>query len=249
MSIEELREFYIKACNEDINKIKKYEDEIEKAKEKGDERKEETFTKLLKDTKEILRKHKAMVEFIRPDTEEDKIERKYATERFAKEISNIIPDNVPFVFHGTAITNVEAIIKSGGLLSPLQRGVHIGETLNSIDVSQKNNIQTTCNFANISTAFMPYGAIFVFMPLKSEYEKVLSTGQSTEVRGGVEGVNFKENPERLIGIITTSENKKIIEKFCQEAGWYFDNVYTHMEFINKCQELNSNLEETSNKRL
>ena len=74
---------------------------------------------------------------------------------------------------------------------------------NQIDVTYKSNIRVSCEFADSNNENLPYGAIFAFEPLENEREEVINTGDSSEVYGGVNGVNFREEPERLVGIITT----------------------------------------------
>lgn len=73
-----------------------------------------------------------------------------------------------------------------------------------IDATYKNNIRVSCEFADCKERgerFLPYGAIFAFRLREDEVEKVVNTGVGSEVgNGGVDGVSFRENPERLFGI-------------------------------------------------
>ncbi len=97
--------------------------------------------------------------------------------------------------------------------------------------------------------FLPYGAIFVFLPLDNEIERVFNTGMSSEVSQGISGVNFRQNPERLVGIITTLENKNRIQQWCSKYQIDSNKVFTHMEFINKCQnDFVENIDITVNKK-
>lgn len=220
-------------------KLDEYQQKLAKAITEDNYREMEIYTRRINNLIDRMRNYQTHIEFMRPNIEEDLQERLEIFQTFPQIIKSIIPDQIPLVFHGNNnIGIVLEIIKSGGLFTPEQRGVSETSFATQIDVTAKSNIKVSCEFAEPGMeSFMPYGAIFVFLPLESEIEKVLNTGENTEVFGGVEGVNFKEQPDRLIGIITTTENKSRIQNCCLEYDWPHDKVFTHQEFLLQCNKL------------
>ena len=188
----------------------------------------------IRNIEQILLKTESYLEFMRlPTNFDDEIYRLDILKKFPEQVKNLFPDGFPIVFHGTDnIGIVREILKSGGLLTPEQRGVDMTSFANDIDVTYKNNITISCEFAEPgSNSFMPYGAIFAFMPEQNEIEKVIRTGDSTEVYGGVNGVNFRDEPNRLYGVITSPENTGLIKHWCKEYGIDESKVFIQEEFI------------------
>lgn len=182
---------------------------------------------------------KSKLTYMRENNKDDLEERNKIRKTYSKLIKEMIPDDTPIVFHGVNnIGVVEQIIKSGGLFSCDDRGISDRSFASGIDVSYKNNISVTLEFADPSiNDFMPYGAIFVFKPLDSEIDRVIKTGESTEVLGGLSSVNFRNEPDRLYGIITTTENLARVKEWCKKYGFDDKKVFTHKEFLVECQKL------------
>lgn len=173
---------------------------------------------------------------MRPNNEEDLRRRSEIRVNFSKAVNEAIPDGEPVVFHGVDnIEVVKKIIESGGLKTPEERGADFKSFATQIDVTAKKNIQTTCNFADAGVnSFLPYGGIFVFYPKEHEKENVLSTGDGTEVFGGVEGVNLKE--DRFMGLITTDENIDEVKALFRANGLEEGKVFTHDQFLEYCKK-------------
>ena len=198
-----------------------------------------SFNTYLVDAERNLRVHQSIYEYMRPNAKEDVEKRIKILKEFPSAVKESIPDNIPLVFHGTKnIGTVLQIIKTGGLLTPEQKGESYTSFASQIDVTYKNDINVTCEFAEpgILDSYLPYGAIFAFTPLDEEIDIVVKT-KGTEVAGGVDGVRFTDEPDRLFSIITTSENKQKIEEWCEEYGWPNGKVTTHEEFIEKCKTI------------
>lgn len=247
---EIIRNSCIKDYNSGIEKLKKYKEELEKVKLTGNTVFIEIYETRINNLISVrLKDDETRIEFIRENNELDLEERNQIRKTFSNKVKQIIPDGTPIVFHGNRnIGMVREIIKTGGLFTPDQRGINQQSCATKVDVTYKNNIQTSCEFAEPGIdSFMPYGAIFVFTPLESEYEKVINTGENSEVAGGIDGVNFREKPERLIAIITTDESKDNISSWCNQYGWDASKVYNHYEFIEMCKNKYSNIEKDSYK--
>ena len=181
---------------------------------------------------------KGNLEFARIPNEKDSSNRIDIMKEFPKQIKDSIPDGCPIVFHGNDnIGKVREILKSGGLLTPEQRGVNYTSFATQIDVTSKNDIRVSCEYAEPGVdSCLPYGAIFAFMPEKVEEEKVLKS-KGSEVEQGVNGVNFREEPDRLISIITTLENISTIKQWCGEYGIPSNKVHTHEAFLEEVNDL------------
>lgn len=197
-----------------------------------DEWRIERFDQMITDANRALRNQESLIEFARIPTAEDLDYRLEVKRHFPNLIREAVPDDLPLVFHGSSnIGTIRDIIRTNGLLTPEQRGESMTSFATQIDVTAKTNINTSCDFADPSFPYMPYGAIFAFMPRPEEVDLVNRTGDSSEVFGGVAGVNFKTEPERLYGIITTPENIDRIQTWCRESGLDDSKVFTHADFL------------------
>ena len=174
---------------------------------------------------------------LRVSIPDDTVERKKILKEYSKLIDEVIPDDVPLVFHGNNnIGLVEQIMKSGGLFTPEERGVGFRSFASQIDVAYKKDIHVPLEYADPMQDFiLPYGAIFVFFPKENEIEKVLKT-YGSEVAGGVQSINFKTETDRLFAIITTKENIQRLKKIACEVGIDENIIVTHEEFLKMCKE-------------
>lgn len=222
---------YSVAYNKTKEKIEKLEQNL---KSEQSERRIEIYTGQLANARRVLRIQGEHLEFMRiPKSREDSKNRAKIMNEFPKQIKESVPENLPLVFHGTDnIGAVREIIKSNGLLTPEQKGESMTSFASQIDVTSKTNISTSCRFAEPNGhTFMPYGAIFAFLPKPDEISKVNETGESTEVSNGVDGVNFANEPERLYGIITTPENIERVSTWCEQYGLDETKVFSHDSFL------------------
>lgn len=200
----------------------------------------EVYSKRLNTMLASLVKFKAEVDYSRDNTFDDVRNRLDILNNYSGVVRDSINDGVPVVFHGVAnIGVVLEIIRSGGLFTPEERDVDMTSFASQIDVTYKDNIDVTLEFAEPGVnSFLPYGAIFVFRPLDDEVENVISTGSSTEVMGGVNGVSFVNEPDRLVSIITTEENIELLQNACIDAKIDSTKVVSHDSFLKLCDEIN-----------
>lgn len=193
----------------------------------------EIYAQQIVDAKRTLRIQEEQVEFARIPTVEDVDYRAKIIEWFPEKVREVVPDDLPLVFHGTSnIGAVRQIIRTNGLLTPEQRGESMTSFATGIDVGAKTNIRVPCEFAEPHSRYwMPYSAIFAFLPRTEEVDEVNRTGNSTEVFGGFNGVDFVQEPERLFGIITSPENIDRVQAWCEEYGLDVSKVMTHNDFV------------------
>lgn len=234
----------INIYNNRASKFENLKKQLETAINNDDERLIGHTRRIMQNELSILKTQLYHINYMRPNLKDDIDARNQIIDLFPKTIKEVIPNDIPYVFHGNSnIGTVLEIIKEGGLFTPEERGVDSTSFASQIDVTSKNNIRVSCEFAEPNShTFMPYGAIFVFLPQEDEIEKVISTNDSSEVYGGVKSINFTKNPEKLIGVITTLENKNIISKYLVESGLDKNKVFTHDEFVLDCINKFSNFE-------
>lgn len=212
--------------------------------------KAEIYASRVEKIKRRINELENQLSYMREDIPEDLEERKKIRQSFSQQVAEIIPDGVPMVFHGNNdIATIYEILKSGGLKTPEERGVDFKSFATQIDVANKYDIHVPIEFADpgIESA-RPYGAIFAFYPKKDEIYKVLENFGS-EVPGGVQSIDFKEDDERFVGVITTEENKERIQKWLQEFGMDDKKIFTHSEFIKMCKDRFKDIQLTNGQKL
>lgn len=226
-----MREYRIKNSVDTQNRINTL---LQKLETEKTDRLIQLYIQQLADAKRILRIQESYVEFMRiPESDEDSKYRLRIIKEFSDQVRDSVPSELPLVFHGTNnIGTVREIIKSNGLLTPEQKGESTTSFAVQIDVTSRSNVRVSCEFAEPGVEkFMPYGAIFAFLPKPEEVEKVNDTGESSEVFNGVDGVNFNQEPDRLCAIITTPENITRVQEWCEEYGLDGNKVLTHDGFL------------------
>lgn len=204
MEIEDFKRLIFEEIEAKQKRIENQRKLISKFEEEGKIFKIEQVEQNIRNALSKIVRFQGQYDYARSGNDKDMMERLEIKNSYLKIINEVIPDKTPIVFHGTDNLGVILeIIKTGGLLTPEQRGADMTSFANQIDVTYKSNIRVSCEFADSNNENLPYGAIFAFEPLENEREEVINTGDSSEVYGGVNGVNFREEPERLVGIITT----------------------------------------------
>lgn len=206
---------------------------LEEAQSNGEIRKVQVYANRVKGIEKRIILLQNQLKYIRDDTPKDLAEREEVRKTFSKQVSEIVPDGVPMVFHGNNdISTVYDIIKSGGLKTPEEQGIDFKSFATQIDVANKFDIHVPVEFAEPGyQSCRPYGAIFVFYPAEDELDKGLNN-YGSEVPGGVKSIDFKE--DRFVGIITTEENKQRIQEWLEEFKIDSNKVFTHSEFIQMC---------------
>ena len=219
------------------NSLTKYKTMYDEAIKSNETRKAEVYGSRVEKIKRRINELENQLSYMREDIPEDLEERKKIRQSFSNQVAEIIPDGIPMVFHGNNdIATIYEILKSSGLKTPEERGVDFKSFATQIDVANKHDIHVPVEFADpgIDSA-RPYGAIFAFFPKKDEIYKGLENFGS-EVPGGVQSIDFKEDDDRFVGIITTEENKERIQKWLQEFGMDYKKIFTHLEFIEMCKD-------------
>lgn len=237
MMLENKKMYVRKHIESQKTTLTKYQTMYDEAIKNNSTRKAEVYGSRIEKIKRRINELENQLSYMREDIPKDLEERKKIRQLFSKQVAEIIPDGVPMVFHGNNdIVTIYEILKSGGLKTPEERGVDFKSFATQIDVANKHDIHVPIEFADpgIESA-RPYGAIFAFYPKKDEIYKGLGNFGS-EVPGGVQSIDFKEDDDRFVGVITTEENKEKIQKWLQEFGMDDKKIFTHSEFIEMCKD-------------
>ncbi len=137
-SFESVLNNYKKMYSANSEQVEKYQQALDLALINNEDKKIEVYSKLLATLREAMKMQKAYIDYARLSSEDDISERRKIRENFPKIINEIIPDNVPYVFHGNNnIGMVFEIIKSGGLFPPNERGLDFRSTASGVDVTWK----------------------------------------------------------------------------------------------------------------
>ena len=221
-TLQELRFFLEK-------KIESEKKEIQDLLNSSDPKKDEKILLI----KYIIANQTAKLKFMRPQALEDANYRKRQLGEFEDMIKKILPESTHFLFHGTPIYNAEKILKTGYIVSGKDLW-HIptsGNKSGEISVTTKKNFHTTLlGYSGLTSThlFLPAGVIFVLRP-KDEAEY-----QIAEQDCQIHNVHFKDNPQRLFGVITTPENKEQVQCWMKQFG-HNQPVFDYDGFIRHFQ--------------
>ena len=219
-------------------RIEKDLQEYEEIKENDSTDNKEKYLEVLKNKiirlQNYLHLLKMERKYSRPGTRETEIEKSRLYDNFAKDLKELLSSKYHYCFHGCRyIYLVKEIIESGILSSSVDRfGLETSYDVdNQISVTTIDTLETTMSgYAGLTNSpTQPAGAVFVLSP-KDENEVESSN------RMIIGSINFKEEPNRLKCILTTSENKEKITKWCMENSVDFEKVLTYDEFLGLLSE-------------
>lgn len=232
MEYEEKRNNLINERETILSQIKKMKNRIDALPENKRKMQMERFSEdWLPEKMASLETIEKKLKYIRPDDEKDTKYRKSIIETYNQTVCEAIPDELHLLFHGTPIYYAEDIIKSQGILSPVERNSTInhdcGTGTGKIWVTNKlmdDGIQESLTFSDVNESCMPIGCIFV-----------MRTDEKTEMQSTnsklTNSISFKDNPDVLFSIITSHENCSMIQKLCKQNDIDPDKVQTFDSFL------------------
>ncbi len=155
------------------------------------------------------------IEFLRPANDKDMEYRLRQYNEFAKKMKDLVPDDLQLRFHGCPIYTAKHILESGELSSSVDRlGVATSyDTEGQVSVTTKDTLDITIHgYTHLSdNSYLPAGCVFVVLP-KDEMDA--KAGDSMLMGN----VDFKSEPDRLYGIITTPENIERVSQWAKANG-------------------------------
>lgn len=182
--------------------------------------------------------------YMRPQSQKDAQERQDVLANFAKNVESVDPtDSLNLRFHATSLATAKDIIQSGGLISSVDRNNGFIESTNlsnEISVSSIHNIQYSVDFwmdTQSLSESKPCGVMFVVQPQSQEEADMIVNRQ-------MHNVLFKQNPEQLVAIVTTSENIPTVQKWLEDNGIRTDCLHTFDEFPKALEQQRNSLNPT-----
>lgn len=169
-------------------------------------------------------------QFVRPNNPDDIKYRERIIDEFSEKIENILGDDSSIRFHGTPIYYAKEILKNNGIFSSSSRyeGYNSSTDLeDEISVTTSKTINRTLSYFTDFYAFqssLPAGCLFVLRDNGEEDAKLIKYA-------AMKSFNFKEHPERFLGICTTSENIPRVRKWLKDYGYSEKLAYTFDEFL------------------
>lgn len=182
--------------------------------------------KTISSRKNALAQVEDQLEFLRPSNEKDMEYRLRQYDEFSKKMKDLVPEDLALRFHGCPIYTAKHIIESGEISSSVDRlGVETSyDTEGQISVTTKDTLDTTIHgYTHLSENFLPAGCVFVLLP-KDELDA--KAGDSMLMGN----VNFKQEPNRLYGIITTPENIERVSQWAKVSGIDLNKIHDFDEF-------------------
>lgn len=181
---------------------------------------------------------------IRPNTTEDIAERQWVLENFAEEFSNIPHiELVKSAYHATARSNAHGIILDGLKSSDQRYDGYIRS-------SDSNGMNSATSVETIKWSINDYLML-------GTYKQDMAGGVLFEISEDniiqvndlslyVKSIDFKEHPDSLKSVITTSENVPLVKQWMQEVGLNDSIVYTFREYLDvvrvRAEELHKEME-------
>ena len=184
--------------------------------------------------KSRIENNKNVLEFLRPENDEDNNYRKRQLNEFGEKVRNVAPDNLDLYFHGTPIYGARDILKTGEISALVDRkgrqyasvdGVFAGQ----ISVTDKDSIDLTLQgYSWLVANCLPAGCIFVLQQVKKLAEGACGIQ--------IKPVNFHTNPEQLVAVITTPENIQNVSKWAKEGKINIPKICDFDGFIKDLEE-------------
>lgn len=173
-------------------------------------------------------------------------------DQFPKKLANVLSHDDMLCFHGTTIFGAKNILLSNTISSGADR---FGRSTSfdgpgEISVTNKDTVETSVGiYMKLNDNYCyPAGCLFVIKAKdKDEYDKM-------PVKWTIKNVDFKENPERLVAVVTTPENIERVSAWAKDSEINTDKIMDFDTFIKihqkqKNKEITATIQQTvSNKR-
>lgn len=244
-SLEKYYQSYLKLQNRDFSEyFPDYAKVYQSNKDEYDKELTRVYNECIR-YKRYLDEGQMKIKFARPETSADNNERKIIENKFCDSINNADSNGVLNLrFHGTSIHMAKEIIESGGIFSSVDTmNGYVSSTnasneisvtcLNSVNYEFKNGmlhpLQFSINMMDIACDSYPAGCMFVLIPRNKEESDMIRFSQ-------MHNVNFRESPETLYAIMTTTENIDRVKSWMNEKGLDSSKVYTMDELLKKVEK-------------
>ncbi len=231
---------YIAMKNANLKDIEFYKSEYEKAvhhlKKTNHSSKSLVYKRIENDVLEAkinLENKLAERKVLRPNRMKDINERLEQGKSFVKRLATLLPEDIPLQFYATSLVTTERILKSGVIPEDIHREYYASTSAFS-EVADISSFERSLDFYADLYAYqkcLPAGCVFVLK--KQEEVEVLQQARE---------IDLKENPERFVGIITTTENIARVKKWMRDYGYNENFLYTYTSFLKILEETKLEME-------
>ena len=214
--------------------IIEYQNEAAEYQAQGDQWSVNQVQQNIKQTEDVISQQQDLMQYAREPTVEDYAYRYKQYADFSKTIQKFVDEDELLCFHGTNIAAARHIFESGSISSGASRlGYHTSfDAKGAISVTGIRMVDTSVqSYMNlVSDMYLPAGCLFVVRAKDAqEYDRAV-TGMS------IKDVDFRNNPERLVAVVTTPENVGRVREWAQKGGVDMSKVMTFEGFVAKCQQ-------------
>ena len=230
--------------NEQQGNAKKFHERYEQAvQSNARETRIESFFKLEQNALSLIKQFQTQLSLARPDTQADIEERKRIMNTYPDLLRKHVSENNPLFFHGMRdLASLEQVLSSGHLGYLLDETTHSFTNPGTVDVTTANSVETSIQgFTGLNYSgydkFLPAGCLFVILPKDDAEKEYAITRRGTE--HNIETVDFKSDPNRIVAIVSTTENKERISELAQKYHIDPKKVYTFDGFIEHLSKQNS----------
>lgn len=177
------------------------------------------------------------VSFLRRPIQKDIDYRLKQREQYHQRLANVLSHDEMLCFHGTTLIAAKNILVSGEISSGADR---FGKSTSfdppgKISVTNKDTAETSIGmYMRLNDNYCyPAGCLFVVSAKDKEEYDNLSSGWM------IKNVNFRENPDRLVAVITTPENLERVSGWARDGKVDEAKVMDFDKFINNYQQQKS----------
>lgn len=163
------------------------------------------FERLMKESK-----------LLRPSSSEDQAYRLKVLQELPDRIRESLPADSPLRFHATSLSATGDILQAGEISSSVDRTGQESsyDTAGQVSVATAHNVEISVDHhlgLVERNCCLPTGCLFVLMP-KDAGETAAGEQQL------MDNVYFRDNPEQLVGILTSDENLPSVRTWLAKAG-------------------------------
>lgn len=224
-----------------INKYKKQVEDTEKELNEAIANNETAFIikeyqRILSEDIHTLQQYEELNTLLRKPNEDDIAYRVHHSQQFPQKIIDNLSHDDMLCFHGTTILGAKNILLSSSISSGADR---FGRATSfdppgKISVTNKDTAETSIRqYMRLTDNFCyPAGCLFVVTAKNKEEYDNLPSGWM------IDNVDFKENPDRLVAVITTPENIARVRNWAKEGGIKTSKIMDFDDFINQYQQQN-----------
>ena len=238
---------YLAMLKANVTKLEKNIRELEEKKAQWEKKVDSPLSYAQKQVDEIrntiklrqdrLQKLKKTMKIIRPRDEKDMQYRFSVYNGFADRLESVLPEENDLCFHGTSLIAAQEIISSGKIKGKKYFCDENDKPDKMFYVTTSSSLYISMQgYLNLHEDLIPAGVLFV---IKATNEEEYELAERSLV---MKEFYLKDNPDKLIGMISTPENIPVLKKWCRKCGISEDKVFDFGTFMVFAKQYGTNRE-------